>query len=889
MWNFLASVILRHRLPILAGLLASTLFMAWQAQGVRMSYKFGGLLPSDDPTYVAYLDFLENFAEDGNVIVIGVSDERLYEHENFSRWYSLSEQLRNVSIEVDVETNNGPQRVAINAVDSVFSIGNIYTLVRNDSLQRFGFERVFRGPPAGQAETDAGLERIRALPFYEGLLYQSGTSATLTMVFVNGELFNSEDRGPSVELITELVDRFEQETGIKTYISGLPYIRTEMTVKVKRELRQFILLALLVTAVLLFLFFRNLGVMLVCLSVVTIGVVWSLGSIALFDFPITMLMGLIPPLMIVIGVPNCIYLLNKYHAEFKKHGNKMKALTRVVQKVGNATFMTNATTAMGFATFIFTHSDILIQFGVIASLNIMAMFVISLITIPTVFSFLPAPKRRHVRHLDRRWVFRAVNQLVVIVTHHRGKVYLVTVALLVVGIYGISRMQTTGNVVDDLPDSDKVIADLQWFEANFKGVMPFEVIVDLRKPGQVLRPNNLKKLEDLQTLLSEYDVFSRSLSIADAVKFGKQAFYGSDPARYTLMNRQEQSFIGPYFRSETESTGIERTFIDSTRQRTRVTAQVADIGTNEMSTLLSELRPRIDSIFNSGATRVDSLIGLVASGGREEVSAFLDAYPGYARGTYERLAKQGAIDTLNCKDHFDCLLAFEDHSRLSTALSETAEDGRVRITLTGTSIVFLEGTTYMVKNLMISLALAICVIAVVMALLFRSARMVFISLLPNMVPLIFTAAVMGYFNIPIKPSTILVFSIAFGISVDDTIHFLAKYRQELKVLGWNIRESVLAAVRETGVSMMYTSIVLFFGFAMFAASEFEGTRALGVLVSLTLLVAMFANLVLLPSLLLGLERWITTRAFSEPFMEIIDEEDDIDLDELEVRQGLNQP
>lgn len=195
----------------------------------------------------------------------------------------------------------------------------------------------------------------------------------------------------------------------------------------------------------------------------------------------------------------------------------------------------------------------------------------------------------------------------------------------------------------------------------------------------------------------------------------------------------------------------------------------------------------------------------------------------------------------------------------------------------------------MVNNLMISLALAICVIAFIMALLFRSMRMVLISLVPNMIPLLFTAAVMGYFGIPIKPSTILVFSIAFGISVDDTIHFLAKYRQELRVLSWNIKESVLIAVKETGVSMMYTSIVLFFGFGMFAASEFEGTQALGILVSMTLLVAMFANLVLLPSLLLSFERWLTTKAFSEPFLEIIDEEEDIELEELEIIKGLNQP
>ncbi|MGB1031431.1 MAG: efflux RND transporter permease subunit, partial [Flavobacteriales bacterium] len=599
------------------------------------------------------------------------------------------------------------------------------------------------------------------------------------------------------------------KTGIKTYVSGLPLIRVTMMEKVQAELQLFIALAAAVTAILLLLFFKNLRVMIVCLAVVGIGVTWSLGFIAIFDYPITVLMGLIPPLMIVIGVPNCIYLVNKYHAEYKKHGNKAKALSRVVVKVGNATLLTNATTAMGFATFIFVESDLLREFGVIASVSIMSVFIISVLTIPTVFSFMDPPKRKHVRHLDRKWVFNAVNGLVRMVSHHRTLVYIITAFILVFGVIGISKMETTGNVVDDLPQTDKVITDLRWFEKNYNGVMPFEVLVETPRAGQVTKSKNLKKIEKLQSVLAEYPEFSKSLSIVDASKFAKQAFYNGNPLKYSLISRNEESFIGPYIQSEYNTGGAETTFIDSTKKKTRITAQVADIGTKEMEVLLEDLRPRIDSIF---------------------------------------------------------------------------PPQKYKVTLTGTSVVYLKGTSYMVKNLLISLLLAISVIALVMLLLFRSGRMVLIALLPNIIPLVFTGAIMGYAGIPIKPSTILVFSIAFGISVDDTIHFLAKYRQELKVKSWNIKESVLLAVKETGVSMMYTSIVLFFGFGMFSMSEFDGTKALGILVSMTLLVAMFANLVLLPSLLLSFEKYITTKAFKEPLMVIIDEEEDIELEELQVRR-----
>ncbi|MCB0761719.1 MAG: MMPL family transporter [Flavobacteriales bacterium] len=811
MWTRLASIILRNRIAILIGLGLVTLFMGYHATQVKMIYKFVGLLPEDDSVFVTYEKFIEDFSEDGNVFVVGVNDPRLYEVDNFNSWYKLGEEIKSVSVPIDTVINGEATTIQINVVDSVFSMAYCYRMVKDTAEQRFQFERILDHAPETQAELDELRSQIDDLPFYNGLLYKDSSDATLMMVFVNADLFNSERRGNCMDDMIAMTKTFTEETGIQPHLSGLPVIRTEMTKKVKKELGFFVMLAALVTALLLFLFFRNFRVMLVCMFVVGIGVVWSLGITALFDYRITMLMALIPPLVIVIGVPNCIYLLNKYHSEYKRHGNKIKSLSRVIEKMGNATFMTNTTTALGFATFIFTHSSILREFGVIASINIIAMFVISILTVPTVFSFMPEPKRKHVRHLDRKWLFKVVNALVVLVEDRRKIVYAIAIALLVGSLFGITKMKTTGSMVGDLPSEDIIIKDLEWFEDNFSGVMPFEVIIDSKRKGQIIKSKNLKKIEELQELLITYPEFSNSLSIVDATKFARQAFYNGNPSRYARIKSNEESLIGPYLSNNYNTQGIETMFLDSTRQRTRVSAYMANLGTDEMDLLMADLRPKIDAIFPA------------------------DKY---------------------------------------------------EVTITGHSVVFLEGTKYMVKNLLVSLMIAIAVIASIMALLFRSLRMVLISLVPNMLPLLFTAGIMGFFGIPLKPSTILVFSVAFGISVDDTIHFLAKYRQELRVLGWNIKQSVVLAVKETGVSMMYTSIVLFFGFGIFAASEFDGTKALGILVSVTLLVAMFTNLVLLPSLLLSLERALTTRAFSEPFLEIIDEEEDIELEELEVRKGF---
>ncbi len=809
MWGKIGALILRYRIPLGLIMIAFTAFMAYESQFVRMSYKFAGILPKDDSTYIEYSKFIEQFSEDGNVMVIGYRDPKIWELENFVKWKQLGSDLKAIQVNV------GGQQ--FQSVDSIFSTAHCYRLLKDTTEQRFRFEQIVPTLPTSQGEVDSIKNVIYSLPFYNGLLFNDSTDAGLMMVFVNIELFNSENRGDAIEQVVALTDRFSKETGIEIHLSGLPYIRTEMTTKIKAELKFFTLLSALICMVLLYLFFRSIKVMTVVMSVVVVAVVVAMGTIALFDYPITVLMGLMPPLMIVTSVPNCIYLVTKYHQEYKRYGNKTRALARVVQKAGAAAFMINATTAVGFATFIFTSSDVLKHFGVIATINSMAVFFLSLLIFPIVYSFLPPPTEKHLGHLESKWLEKALDALVRLVTYKRKTIYIVTFALVLLGGLGISLVHTTGNIVDDLPDDDRVITDLKWFESNFHGVMPFEIMIDGQKKGQITKDKNLARIEEVQQLLSDYRLdigdttiqpFSKSLSIVDASKFIKQAFYEGDPEYYTLITRNEQSFIGPYLQNDYKSKGMEKAFLDSTKAMTRITTQVADIGTKEMDRLMSDIKPKIDSIFPP------------------------DKY---------------------------------------------------NVTLTGTSIIFLEGTNYLVGDLFSSLLYGIAIISFLMAIMFWSARMVVISFVPNIIPQIMTAGIMGFLNIPLKPSTILVFSIALGITVDNTIHYLAKYRQELKFHNWKIKESALLAIRETGASMVYTSLVLLFGFGCFAASEFEGTRALGVLTAVTLLVAMFTNLIVLPALLLSFQRSITTKAFQEPFFQIMDEEDDLYYDDWTVK------
>ncbi|HNA31716.1 MAG TPA: MMPL family transporter [Flavobacteriales bacterium] len=790
MWEWLASRVLRNRTAILIGVLVVTVFMGYMATTVGMSYKHGGLLPKTDSAYVEYERFKERFGEDGNTIVVGAEGHALYTPAHFKAWYELGNALGEIQ-----------------GIDSIFSEAHLFELVRDDSLRRFAARRVMDRPPVDQGEMDTLLARIRALPFYNGLLYNDSTGASLMMVFVNAAHFNTEGRSATVKAFGDRVDAFAKETGIPVHVSGLPWIRVKSTQLVKAEMPVFMALSLFVCGLLLLLFFRSWRVTFICLGVVAVSVVWSFGSMGLLGYNITILQSVIAPLVIVTGVPNCVFLINAYHYEYVRHGNKVKALQRVISRIGAAAFMTNATTAVGFTTFCVTDSDTLIEFGWVATIGIMVLWALSMLLIPILFSYFPPPKKRHLSHLDRRWLDRTVDWIVNTSRTRRPLIYTTTGVLTVFAFIGIWRMKDESRIVDDLPADNPVLTDLRFFEANFRGVMPLEVEIDTRKKGGVFTDAVLRRIDRLEDTLATYPQFSRSISIVDAVKFTKQAFYGGDPGRYELLNNTEKPFILPYIEGARDKEGMARGFLDSTRQTTRLTVQMADVGTTRMEPLLAKLRTQVDSLFNPE---------------------------------------------------------------------------RYTVTLTGTCVTFLKGSSYLVSNLITSLFWAVVIIVALMAFLFNSMRILIVALIPNIIPLLFTAGLMGFFGIPIKPSTMLVFGIALGIAVDNAIHFLARYRLELKLTNNDLRASVDLATREVSVGIIYTSVVLLAGFGLFGFSRFGGIRALGVLTTLTLLVAMLTNLLVLPSLLLSLNRFILTRAFREPLLEILDEEEDIELMELKL-------
>jgi uncharacterized protein len=782
-WTYLTRVILRNRLQILITIMGITTLMAYFARDVKLSYEMSSVLPATDSTAIRYRNFKEQFGEDGSVLFIGIEDPTLFRLDKFGDFYDLSDRLKN-----------------INGVEEVVSLTRLYRLVKNDTTHKFEFIPLCYYRPGTQAEVDSLKKILWSLPFYDGLILNKETGATLMALTLDKNILNTKERIGLIRNIRDEVESFSSRYNIVVHYSGLPYIRTVTSKKLQDEMQLFVLLALLVAAVFLYIFFRSFKAVIYPVIIVVISVIWALGMMSLFGYKITMLTAIIPPLLIVIGVENCIFLLNKYHFEYRLHNNKVKALSRVIQRIGNANLLTNAATATGFAAFVITNNRLLVEFGAIAAINIMVIYALSLTLVPIFFSYLPPPKLKDVRHQEASIAKAIIDRAVLWVTGHRNPIYITLLALIAVATAGVFRLTTSGRIVDDIPKRDRLYVDLMFFEKNFKGIMPLEITVDTKKKKGVLTLSTLRKIDRLQDTLKTYPELSKPLSIVEVIKSGKQAFYGGDPSFYSLPDNNELAFMGNYIpQMKSKKRTLIKNFVDADYRITRISVQMANIGTRDIEKLRKSLKPKIDSIFNPS---------------------------------------------------------------------------KFTVTLTGTSIVFEKGTNFLIKNLFESIILAVVVIAILLAFLFTSWRMILISLIPNLIPQLMTGALMGYTGIPIKPSTILIFSIALGISVDNSIQFLSRYRLQLKHSNRNIPYSVVTALQETGYSMIYSSTVLFFGFGIFVLSTFGGTQALGFLISFTLLVAGLLNLFVLPSLLLTLDKWSTTKAFEQPILEIIPEEEE---------------
>ncbi len=775
MWQRLGKFVVKHRLVLLILLLLATVLMGYYASKVKLSYEFSRAIPTDNPKYIEYQAFKKTFGDDGNLLVIGIQTktpgagsiirDSLFTLKNFTAYQQMQQEIKKV-----------------NAVEDILGVPGAVSLIKDSATDKLSPSKIFLETINTQAELDSSAAVFFNLPFYRSILYNASSHAYLMGVKINKDKLNSPARTQIVEAITTAADKFEQATGNHVYLSGLPLIRTVLADRIQKEMRLFLIGSLVLSVLILLLFFRSLSTTLLSMAVVITGVIWTVATIYLCGYNITLLTALLPSLVVVIGIPNCIYFINKYHSSYTQTGDKTGSLVNMVSKMGIVTLFCNITAAIGFAVFALTKSAVLKEFGVVAGISIMIIFVISFILLPAVLSYLPVPGKSQLKYLKNRMITDFLERVELWVFNHKKWVFGATIVIVLVSIAGMFRLKSVAYIVDDLPKQDKIYTDLKFFEHNFKGVMPLEIIVDTKKANGLRKPGVFERVDSLSAFITELPATNRPLSLSEGFKFFYQAFSEGDSATYIFPNEKIVEELVRKLKPAKDSAGnndaltkMLMTFMDSTRQSTRISVTMADVGTMELPKLLDTIQHRADQLFDST---------------------------------------------------------------------------KYHVTLTGTSINFLEGSRFIINGLKESIFWAFLLIALCMLYLFKSVRILICSLIPNLIPLLITAGIMGWAGIPLKPSTVLIFSVALGIAVDITIRFLVNYRQDLPTNGYDIEKTVRGTVHQTGLSIIYTSLVLTAGFIIFCGSSFGGTFALGWLTSITLLSATLTNLVLLPVLIM---------------------------------------
>ena len=868
MWNKLANFILKNRFFILGIITLITVYFGYHAAtGLKMENKYGIVLPKDSPTTRNYNDFKEKFGEDGGTLVLGIQTDSLYTKDKFLKWKELGDSI-----------------LQFNGVESVMSEATLFAINNNKEESKFVVRRIFSDVNFNEKSIETIEKEIKNNPLYNKLLYNDSSNASLMMIKIDERFISDRVKSKVVLDIQKLANTYEKDFG-KFHFAGLPYLRVIIAKRIQSEMLIFVGLSMLITSILMYLLFRSFRAVLICMTVVGISVIWAMGTIATMGYGVSAMMALIPPLMIVIGVPNCIYLYNKYHQEYRHHGNRMKALTRVVSKTGIAMFLTNVTTALGFITFLFTSSEKFYEFGMISTINIMLCYVVSLCLIPIFASFLKNPPERHLKHLDRKLAVGLLEKLVYLTANKRPLIYIVTIVLTAVAAIGMVKMKVTGNLTGDIPKNDPIVTDIQFMEKNFGGAIPFEVMIDYKEKGRLFGKNTLNKVEDVQSMLAKDNLFAKSISIVDFTKVINMAYYDNNPERYTLISKRDRlrlsKYIDNFNAANTNSTFSLKELVDTTNFILRVRTQMKDIGSYEVADEVAIIRNKIDSIMNPDKKDIERLFVKIKAGKSEFIDSLFESHSNIYNSLTAEIAQKNTDLQLQFDTDPEKIKGYYKKPNFIQQLRTSIDQEYYDVTLTGTSVVVSEGTKYLLWNLVSSILFAIISIAALMSMLFSSFKMVMISMIPNIIPMIITAGVMGWFNIPLKPSTLIIFSIALGITVDNTIHFLARYRQELQMKKWDLKECVAISIRETGLSIIYTSIILFFGFIIFIFSDFGGTQALGYLSAVTYFIALFTNLIVLPALLLTLDRKLTTKSFEEPYFDAYSEENELDWTDLQ--------
>ena len=666
---------------------------------------------------------------------------------------------------------------ALAQVDGVVTVDSL-TTVRDFRGEGDSLSTDLLVPP-DPAPADMPRIRARALDtkaFVGTLVSRDGRAAAILVHSDAPRGQHGFNRRFSAE-VDRLIAR-EAATGLEIYQIGGPLSDATVGRFVLADLRTFIPISLGALFVMLWVAFRSVQGVAVPVATSALGLVWTVGLMALVGLPINILTATIPSLLIVIGAAEDIHLLAHYHHLLESGADRATALRRMAHEAALPIGVTTATTVFGFLSLVTTDITMLIQFGWAAAIGLTANFLVTIVTLPAMLALWPVPRRHRATAFEDEGVHGRIpplmERLAAFNLAYRGRIALAAALLAALSVVGWTQLRVDTDAITFFSEDSQIRRRIADFQAAMGGPTGFAIAIESGRPGGLTEPALLKSVAALQAFVEAEPGVDHTVSVADYLAKLNRELHDGDRSRERVPDTREQ-----------------------------VAQFLVLLEGKELGKLL-------DWDASTAVVRVrHHLTGSLALGGLLE--------------------------------------------RIEQATPRLFPPG-VAVRPTGDAILVRNAADYMAINEVTSFGSAIVVIALVHAWLFRSLRAGFLSLVPDLVPVLVTFGIMGALGIPLNPGTAMIVSVALGIAVDDTVHHIVTYRRQLRVHG-DPAVAMVHTMRAQGRPIIYVSVALAGGFAMLGASNFVPTAHFGALSAVVMLVAMVAELTLTPILMFWAARW----------------------------------
>jgi predicted RND superfamily exporter protein len=730
-----------------------TVLSFYELKNIKFDYDFESFFPQDDPDLDKYIDFRNTFEYDNEFILLAVENRKgIFNDEFLDHISVLTDSIRNIP---DVSYVQSPTTLEYLVVSGLGPLRIPYIHLGEPERYSEDSSLVYKTPElVGSFFARNGKSICFYIKTTEGISKAKSDS-----------LLARIDRAVAVYQFDDTFTASKAK-GQKVYLE-----------KLSGEFVMFFLASFFLVVLFLWISFRSFWGIWVPVVIVLLSIVWTLALMTITGKALDIMTVLLPTMMFVVGMSDVVHIVTKYIEELREGAkDKFDALLKAIKEAGFATFITLITTSLGFLTLINSNIIPIRDFGIYTSLGVFIAFILSYSILPLVLFLLPKPKIAEVKpesdfwrnklHSLLRWTLR--NQKAIVVG---------TLIVTGVSIFGITRIVLNNQLIEGLTRKDELRQDFEFFEKNYSGVRPFEILITLNDTtSSVWNTKEMRAIDKLENYLRKDFGVGFLISPASLVKGMNKALNNGNPESYVLPSGDEDLQDVTDQLSQFRKRKEMKNLVTKDGKQARITGKMADVGSK---------------VFLERA---------------DQLNAFLAANP-----------------DMKCID----------------------------VHLTGAALMLDKNNKYLVDNTVQGLIISILVVALISALVHRNLRMMIIAIIPNLLPIIIIGGIMGFTGIEMKSATSIIFSIAFGIATDDTIHFLARLKLEI-AQGKSVMYCVKRSFLSTGKAVVVTSLILCGGFLSLIGSGFESTYYFGLLVSITLLVAVVTDLLLFPLLVIWL-------------------------------------